>query len=188
MIGGYGLIGQGPGLGNATAHRVSYELARGPIPAGMVVCHTCDRPGCVNPEHLFLSDHAGNMRDMALKARARVLDEAEVKEAVALIELGWSQERVAGVLDVARSTLMRAIARASNGDFGREVASGRQSLKYVRLNDDQRTEIARRLYAGERVMTLAQEYSVDRKTIRNIRPADCAPPPRGRPQAGQERN
>lgn len=53
------------------AHRAAWEIANGKsIPDGMMICHKCDNPPCVRPDHLFLGTSSDNNKDMAAKNRS----------------------------------------------------------------------------------------------------------------------
>lgn len=64
---GYGLFTRN--YKSHLAHRISWEFTYGFVPEGLVICHRCDTPSCVNPEHLFLGDNKDNALDKMKKGR-----------------------------------------------------------------------------------------------------------------------
>lgn len=98
------------------AHRVSYEIHREEIPDGLCVLHHCDRPGCLNPDHLFIGTQADNMADMYAKRRhARGSAHSNAKltedEVIAIRALnGVSHHSLAKNFGVGRSQIQRIVA------------------------------------------------------------------------------
>ena len=116
---GYGAIR----IDNTTqpAHRVAYELAKGSIPDGMLVTHSCDTPLCCNPNHLILGTHSENLQE-AYDRKLRLpkgqkgeahghskLTEAQVKEIRSLRETNFA--KIAKKYQVTRGAIRKVIKR-----------------------------------------------------------------------------
>ncbi len=94
-------------------HRVSYAYFNGEDPGELFVCHKCDNPSCINPDHLFLGTPLDNTRDMWNKGRAAdqggmnngrcKLSEDVVEQIVESIKNGKSNTAIAAELPVTHS-------------------------------------------------------------------------------------
>lgn len=100
-----------------SAHRIAWELTRGPIPHGLSVLHRCDVTLCVNPGHLFLGTQLDNMQDAARKGRLHVrrpkrqkVSDDDVAQIIAMRQAGLKLVVIADKLCVSK-TFVSLVAR-----------------------------------------------------------------------------
>jgi hypothetical protein len=109
------------GRSGRPAHRAAYEIANGPIPDGMCVCHRCDNPSCVNPDHLFIGTYADNNHDRDRKghqvslvgeaSRAAVITSDQAREIRRRCAEGERQASVARDLGVSKTVVWGVVHR-----------------------------------------------------------------------------
>ena len=87
------------------AHRLAYEIYVGPLDQ-LHVCHHCDNPSCVNPEHLFLGTHQDNMDDMSRKFRGRGNSKLSLEQARAIDQSLDSAHYLAQQYGVTKSQIL----------------------------------------------------------------------------------
>lgn len=136
---GYGQFKAKAGKPAVRASRFSWMLHFGPIPDGLLVCHHCDNPPCVRPEHLFLGTHQDNHDDMRRKGRqataspaslhrlrhwAKLTPEMVVEIRRAYAGGGVSMRQLAEQYGVNKSNIVRAI----NGRQWADVGSARTEV------------------------------------------------------------
>lgn len=118
-VAGYGLFKLDGSM--IRAHRFAWEIVNGPIPPGLHVCHHCDNPPCVRPDHLFLGTPKDNAADKVAKGRHRCgpprvgqvttskLTEDGVREARRRHAAGESYRVLAGYYGVSLDTIRDAV-------------------------------------------------------------------------------
>jgi hypothetical protein len=174
--GGYGSIGIA-GSRTRSAHRVAWELYKGPLNATQWVLHRCDTPACVNPQHLFLGTPGANAADRAQKGRsAKQFGEANPRsrlseaQVLAIRADNRPGRRLAPLYGVTPAT----IQSVRNGQTWKHLAvAGMRSVGNAgmyngkrKLNEAQVAQI-RASPLGYR--KLAKQFGVDRTTIRNVK-------------------
>lgn len=101
------------------AHRLAYELSRGPVPDGLHVIHSCDNPLCINPDHLSVGTRSQNMKECSERGRARIpkpiklgeengsakLQEVDVRSIRRLLVKGLTQQEIADRFGVTQRTI-----------------------------------------------------------------------------------
>lgn len=103
------------------AHRASYLAFKGPIEKGKVICHSCDDPFCINPDHLWIGTQKENMQDAKKKGRTlrgeknhrHNLTDEQVKEIRKLKDMGFTYNRLRKIFNCSVPHLFNIIKKKS---------------------------------------------------------------------------
>lgn len=161
------------------AHRYSYGLHHGPIPAGLQVCHTCDTPSCVRPDHLFLGTIAVNMADKMAKGRhagagagekhfGAILTEEQAKE---ILDDPRPHSQIASQYGIAVGTVSSLKTRVSWPHLGRKKGVKAPRISPRRGKSDKVTpEIVKVIRAStDRGIDLAARFGIKPQDVSDIR-------------------
>lgn len=176
---GYGVFRSShDGIDYKKAHRYSFALHKGRIPPRLSVCHSCDVPSCVNPDHLVAGDAAYNMADKIAKGRARALFGENAPHAIlteeqakAILSDPRSHSQIAAAYGVAVQTISSLKTRVSwpHLGAGKGVKAKRVSPRKG-VSEKITPEIVREIRtSAERGVALAARLGVTSATITDIR-------------------
>lgn len=152
---------------NFYAHRVSHEIWLGPIPDGLLVCHSCDNRRCVNPWHLFLGTAKDNTADMMKKDRYRhgsKLSDLDVLGVAEMCSRGVPVSRVANEYNISCSTVYRIINKKTRARETRALSGDRLS-PYRTLGKSNALEIRALRQEGVPRSEVAKKFNVSEVTV-----------------------
>lgn len=135
--------------GKRLAHRISFELNVGPVPADLCVLHQCDNPPCVNPRHLFLGTKKDNVDDMIAKGRKVV---------------GFNS----GPDHWMRRNPERIIRGPAHPRFGKPGILRGETMGTAKLTDAKVREIYALRLRGMSCPAIGKRYGVDQSTVWDI--------------------
>lgn len=151
------------------AHRVSWEINRGPI-GNHHICHTCDNPPCVNPNHLFLGDAFANMQDASRKGRLVSPRQKLTESAVRKLRNTFNPyihkvDNIAESLGVSAWTISAALRGKTHKRAGGKI---HDFIDGRRIDDALFPEIISRYQNGQPALHIAKELNIGKSSVYRI--------------------
>jgi len=167
------------------AHRFSYELFYGIIPNNLIICHDCDNPPCVNPNHLKTATPKINMEDCKNRNRnvkgsalwSAKLNEEDVEDIIfgALNQIYTSAKQVTSIYNISRTELCYLFSKKAwvhiTDRFSKdELIKAQYALNVnATLTPDDVNDIRNRLQNGETQKNIANYYGIQQTAISRIK-------------------
>lgn len=181
----------------AYAHRIAYIIKNGEIPEGLLACHTCDNPGCVNADHIFIGTAKDNTQDMVNKKRGNLkkgerfihapfrpyakLTECDVREIRKNIENGVTMVQLSKIYGVSDRTINDINSgrlwpsidnesdRIARLEAVKKTRSRCASALHSKLSVENIIDIKKRLKNGETQKSIGLIYGVSQFCIWEIK-------------------